>query len=245
MNFALLPVKDPTRAKHRLAGLLSAREREQLARLMFRQTLETLMAARGFDRVVVAAGDAQILAEAAAAGALALAEFTQSGHSDSADRAARQCMSLGAATVLLVPIDVPLMTAAEPESLLGAALALPEPRLVIVPSADGTGTNAMVRTPPDLIESRFGPGSFAAHTAQALAKKAALEIARPEGLVLDLDTPEDLARFLERAPTRSVRSECPVAEFLRRLGIPDRRASPSGRDSAAPALERATERGTT
>lgn len=211
MIFGLLPVKAPARAKHRLSDLLTPEEREQLARRMFEEVLPVLLAARGLDAVVVASSDEQTLRRAQALGARIIAESNQNGHSNSADRAARECMEWGATTLLMMPIDVPLVTAAEIESLLETARALPAPGLVIVPSADGTGTNAMVRTPPDLIESRFGPDSFAAHVAQARARQAALEVARPEGLVFDLDTPEDVARFLERRPAG------PTAELLRRM----------------------------
>ncbi len=105
-------------------------------------------------------------------------------------------MELGATTVLLVPIDVPLVTTAEFESLAAAA----KPGVIIVPSADGTGTNALVRTPPDVIESRFGKNSFRAHLEQARAKGITAEVMRPPGIVFDVDTPEDVAELLARAP---------------------------------------------
>src|SRR3989441_9299922 len=117
-------------------------------------------------------------------------------------------MSLGALTVLLAPIDVPLVTAVEIEEL--AAMA--RPGVVIVPSSDGTGTNALLRTPPDVIESRFGPGSFAAHLEQARIRGIPAEVARPAGLMFDIDTPGDVSELLARAP------DCPVARFLCRSG---------------------------
>ncbi len=216
MIFALLPVKSPAQAKQRLATVFSPEEREQLARVMFDEVLPVLLAARGLDRIVVASSDAEILRRAAAAGASTLAETRQNGHSSSADWAARKCIEWGATTLLLVPADVPLLRSAEIESLLEVALAMPVPRVVIVPSADGTGTNAMVRTPPDIIESRFGPDSFDAHMVLARARQAAVAVAQPEGLVFDLDTPEDVAHFLGRTPSGA------TAELLRRMSVRDR-----------------------
>jgi 2-phospho-L-lactate guanylyltransferase len=196
MIFALLPVKDPRRAKQRLAALLSPAEREELARLMYRHVLAALTAARNLDRVVVVTSDSQAAAEARAAGADVFLESDQASHSASADAAARRAMAAGARTVLLAPIDVPLVTTVEFEELAAQARS----GVTIVPSADGTGTNALVRTPPDAIPSRFGPGSFQAHMAEACARGIEARVASPPGLVFDVDTPEDLREFLARAP---------------------------------------------
>jgi 2-phospho-L-lactate guanylyltransferase len=206
MIFALLPVKAPAHAKQRLSGLLTPGQRERLARLMFEDVLETLCSARRIDRVVVVTSDQPAANHARRAGAMVFEEHEQRGHSHSADAAARQAMSLGALSVLLAPIDVPLVTAAEIEELVAPAR---NRGLVIVPSADGTGTNALLRTPPDVIESRFGPGSFQAHIGQAQERGIAVEVARPPGLMFDIDTPEDVAHLLARAP------DCRASRFLK------------------------------
>ncbi len=196
MIFALLPVKDPRRAKQRLAGFLPPAAREELARLMYRHVLAALLAAHGLDRVVVVTSDAQAAAEARGSGADVFLESDQVSHSASADAAARRAMALGARTVLLAPIDVPLVTTAEFEELAANRAA----GVTIVPSADGAGTNALVRTPPDAIPARFGPGSFQAHLAEARAKGIQARVASPPGLLFDVDTPEDVRELLARAP---------------------------------------------
>lgn len=206
MIFALLPVKAPAQAKQRLSGLLTPGQRERLARLMFEDVLETLCSARRIDRVVVVTSDQTAANHARRAGVMVFEEREQRGHSHSADAAARQAMSLGALTVLLAPIDVPLVTAAEIEELVAQTR---NRGLVIVPSSDGTGTNALLRTPPDVIESRFGPGSFQAHVGQAHERGISVEIARPSGLMFDIDTPEDVAHLLARAP------DCRASRFLK------------------------------
>src|SRR6202035_4154667 len=159
MICAVLPVKAPINAKQRLKGFLSPPQREALARLMFEEVFSALCTVRGLDRIIVATSDRAIADHASHSGATVFEEQEQRGHSHSADAAARRAMSMGALTVLLAPIDVPLVTAAEIEELAANT----RRGVVIVPSSDGTGTNALVRTPPDVIESRFGPGSFEAH----------------------------------------------------------------------------------
>jgi 2-phospho-L-lactate/phosphoenolpyruvate guanylyltransferase len=190
--FALLPVKSPQNAKQRLGGFLSAEQREKLARILYKQTLAALCQGKGIDRVVVVTNDSDVAEHACSSGALVFEENEQVSHSVSADAACLRAIELGATTVLLVPIDVPLVTPADFSRLAAAA----RPGLIVVPSADGTGTNAMVRTPPDVIESRFGPGSCRAHLDQARLKNVPADILRLPGLMFDIDTPEDVADLL-------------------------------------------------
>ncbi|MBI3693567.1 MAG: 2-phospho-L-lactate guanylyltransferase [Acidobacteria bacterium] len=197
MIFALLPVKAPHLAKQRLSAVLEPVQREALARSMYEEMMTKVRAARGIDRIIVATSDDAIAAHARRSGALVLEETEQHSHSRSADNAARWAMEQGATTVILLPIDVPLATPAEIESLARAV----RPGVLLVPSADGTGTNALVLTPPDAIASHFGPGSFRRHLEEAQARGLLVEVLRPPGLVFDVDTPEDLAELR--------RAQCP------------------------------------
>ena len=208
--FAILPVKSPQNAKQRLKDFLAVEERETLARILYRQTLAALCQAKGIDRVIVVTSDFEAAEHARRAGALVFEENEQVSHSVSADAACLRAMELGASTVLLVPIDVPTVTPADFSELAAAARLAPDkPGLIVVPSSDGTGTNALVRTPPDCIESRFGPGSCRKHLDQALSKGLPADVLRLPGLMFDIDTPEDVAELLALA------RECQVSSFLR------------------------------
>jgi 2-phospho-L-lactate guanylyltransferase len=207
--FGILPVKNLQNAKQRLKGFLTVEDREALAGMLYRQTLAALCQADGIDRIAVATSDPDVAEHARRSGVLVFEEDEQVSHSVSADAACLRAMAMGATTVLLVPIDVPTVTAGDFSRLAAASLAVSPPGLVIVPSSDGTGTNALVRTPPNCIESRFGPGSFRAHCDQAAAKGLALQVLRLPALMFDIDTPEDVAEFL------SSPRQCQVSSFLR------------------------------
>lgn len=209
MIFAILPVKSPRNAKQRLNGFLSVEDRETLARLLFRQTFAALCGADGIDRVVVATSDQEVSRHARGAGVTVFEESEQLSHSVSADAACLRAKEMGATTAMLVPIDVPTVAPADFTRLAESVPSGARPGLIVVPSADGTGTNALVRTPPDCIQSRFGPGSFRAHCDQALANGLALDVLCLPGLMFDIDTPEDVAEFL--AGPR----QCDVSSFLR------------------------------
>jgi 2-phospho-L-lactate/phosphoenolpyruvate guanylyltransferase len=203
--FAILPVKSPRNAKQRLKEFLGVEQRETLACMLYTQTLAALCQAEGIDRVAVVTCDAETAGHARRSGALVFEENEQVSHSVSADAACLRAMELGASTVLLVPIDIPTATPADFSQLAASVQA----GVIVVPSCDGAGTNALARTPPDCIQSRFGPGSFRAHLDQARSKGLPADVLRVPGLMFDIDTPEDVARLLAR------RDECPVSSFLR------------------------------
>jgi 2-phospho-L-lactate guanylyltransferase len=205
MIFALLPVKSPRNAKQRLSGFLSPEQRETLARAMYEQVLGTLCSVRGLDRVVVATSDPGIAERARRHGVEVFEEDQQVSHSHSADLAAQRAMELGATSIILLPIDVPLVTQAEIEDLVEHA----RHGVIVVPSGDGTGTNALVRYPPNAMKACFGPGSFRAHCGLAESLGIPLKVLRPPGILFDLDTPEDVAELLERAPNT------PIGRLLR------------------------------
>lgn len=215
MICALLPVKAPRNAKQRLKGFLSPSQREALARLMFEEVFSTLCSVRGLDRIIVATSDQAVGDRASRSGAIVFEESEQRGHSQSADAASCRAMSSGADTVLLLPIDVPLVTQAEIEELIDVHAGGAQSGVIVVPSLDGTGTNALVRTPPDAIPSCFGPGSFRAHLDRARERGVPATVKRPPGLLFDIDTPEDVEELFRRAPdsrtARSLRSQWPSA----------------------------------
>jgi 2-phospho-L-lactate guanylyltransferase len=101
----------------------------------------------------------------------------------------------GAAGALVVTADLPLARPADVSAVLAHPVG-PGPSVVLVPSAAGTGTNAMLLRPPSALRPRLGPDSFARHSAQARERGvpvARLAVAR---LALDIDTPPDLAALM-------------------------------------------------
>ncbi|MGH9784508.1 MAG: 2-phospho-L-lactate guanylyltransferase [Terriglobia bacterium] len=213
MTAALLPVKEFHRSKHRLAGLFSPEERAALARAMFDDVWEALREAVGrkqsLDQLLVVSAEPYVLDRCREDGVACLEETGPSTHSDSVRRATEWAIGLGVTSLLSVPIDTPGMTATEILMLLGLARRY---AVVVVPSADGSGTNALLRTPPDAILPHFGPGSCRLHVEEAEKNGWDCVIVRPAGLVADIDTPEDAAAFL--AMNRPGRTRTLLEELL-------------------------------
>ena len=196
MKVALLPAKPLPLAKTRLGTLLGDDERMRVAGAMFADVLRALGASHALDAVVVVTADMVLAARARAAGAVVVDEGTPRGLNGAVNLGTETAVRLGATSVLVVLSDVPLVEPADIDELLHRA---PAQGALVVPSKEGTGTNAMLRQPPSVFPPCFGGRSLERHVAAAQRARLACEIVRNPRLELDLDTPEDLRTFAAHA----------------------------------------------
>jgi 2-phospho-L-lactate guanylyltransferase len=191
---AVLPVKRFGAAKQRLDNGLSEGTRRALAEAMVTDVLIALRRAKLVDEVLVVSGETMAVALAAGYDAAAVVDDPDdAGHSAAAERGIQAALDRGATRVLLVPGDCPALDPAEVDQLLEDAVGVAPPDVVIVPDRHGSGTNALLLTPPDAIHPAFGPGSRERH--ERLAQEAGATVAAIEvpTLGLDVDTVDDLA----------------------------------------------------
>ena len=193
----LIPVKDLGRAKQRLAPLLSQAERIILAHAMMQDVFSAVSGARLADQVFVVSSYRPALERARELGWQTIEEQHQISESASVDYASYICFEQGVTSLLRLPIDVPLLQPEDIDALLTRAQDAPS--AVIVPSRTG-GTNALLRTPPTLFPSHFGPGSLALHIDEAERANAQFAIVRSNRFELDIDDADDLAELCARAP---------------------------------------------
>jgi 2-phospho-L-lactate/phosphoenolpyruvate guanylyltransferase len=189
-TLAILPVKSFGAAKQRLAESLGAGSRQALAQAMFTDVLAALRRADDLDQIAVITSDR--VAESATRGrgrVVVLEDTVQAGHSQAAAIGIRYALEHGFDRVVLVPSDTPLLLPADLAELLSRSAA----GVSVVPDRHGTGTNALVLSPPDAIEPSFGPGSRARHVALAEEARVPVSVEEVAALALDVDTPEDLA----------------------------------------------------
>jgi 2-phospho-L-lactate guanylyltransferase len=195
MRGLLLPVKDLKNAKKRLMGVLSAEERFELAAAMLQDTIRAVQGVKCADKIFVVTTYEPAMRVAEENGWEILREDHQISESDSVDTASRLCALRGVTRMLRIPLDVPLVQASDIDDLL--AVECEEPALVIVPSRDGTGTNAILRMPPALFPSHFGMGSFAKHVGEAERLGAHVIFRRSPRLEMDVDDEADLRALLK------------------------------------------------
>jgi 2-phospho-L-lactate/phosphoenolpyruvate guanylyltransferase len=212
MRALLLPVKDLRNAKKRLAHVLTAEERFGLAQAMLADTFRAVQGVRRAEKIFVITNYQPVVERAEQNGWQILREDLQVSESDSVDTASKICEKKGVCTLLRLPLDLPLIQARDIDELL--AIECPAAAMAIVPSRDGTGTNALLRTPPTLFPSHFGEDSFAKHLEEARGASAHIFIRRNARLEMDVDDEADLRSLLEHDLTGTA-----TGRWLRETGL--------------------------
>ena len=186
---AILPIKSFAQAKQRLRFEFASYERRALVEAMFADSLVALGRVRGLERIVVVSGDRVAQRIAGGYGA-AIVEDDERGHNTAAARGIDLLLEEGIERALLVPGDCPLISPDDLNALLNHPAA--SHSALIVPDRHGTGTNALLLTPPDVLAPSFGPDSRRRHMDDANSAGVPAEVVELDSLALDVDTPEDL-----------------------------------------------------
>jgi len=199
---AVLPVKRFGEAKRRLASGVEDERREALVAAMLEDTLEAIGGSRSIERTIVVTGDPRAQQIVAASSAEVLPDPADEGHVVAALAGIARAEVDGATCVALLPGDCPLLDPKELDRLLTG---IPSSFVAVVPDRHGTGTNALVLSPPDAIQPAFGEGSCARHVAAAREADIPFAVEELPSLALDLDTPADVVALTRALASGSKR----------------------------------------
>ncbi len=198
----LVPVKAFDRGKSRLAGRLDLSGRKELSRWMLGRVLDALEGASTLKGGLVVSQDPEARSLARGRGIDVLAE-TSPDLNGALLEGVNRLRERGAAGVLVLPADLPLLSATEVDNVVAAgALFGPErPGAVASPSRREEGTNALFLKPSDALVPSFGPDSFLRHRLEARQRETAFKIFCSPGISLDIDLPQDLDVLVDRLET--------------------------------------------
>lgn len=200
--YAIVPLKRLREAKSRLSDRLSPGQRRSLVREMLCRVLATLISCRSRDLladVALVSNDVEARTLAQGLGAKLLPD--PAGHLNGALEAARTTLTgEGAAAMLIVPADLPLLTVDDVRQLL-----LPLANGadgVLAPDAAGCGTNALALRLPSRLPFGFGADSAPVHRSAAARLGLQLDEYTSSTLALDVDTIENLEQYRALVPAR-------------------------------------------
>ncbi|MFQ5800098.1 MAG: 2-phospho-L-lactate guanylyltransferase [Candidatus Hydrothermarchaeales archaeon] len=203
-TFAIVPVKELDKAKSRLSSVFKPEERSGLLLAMLGDVLSALT-----DVTSIVISPEELSLHLPGDRTIFLLDRGGKGLNDAVKAANKHAIKLGASATLFVPADMPLITRQEVEEVLD----LGKKYNVIITHATDGGTGILYRRPPDVMESRFTRNSFQDHQKEARRKRITMFVHDSLSLSLDIDTLEDIHRFMERGKgTRTY-------EFLRECGF--------------------------
>jgi coenzyme F420-0:L-glutamate ligase/coenzyme F420-1:gamma-L-glutamate ligase len=192
---AVLPFRSIDSAKSRMAPLLSEKERREFSARLLERTLLALGRAASLSSVILVSPDPLARALARSGGHEALDDGGVELNAAIA-LGVRRAATSGASAVLILPVDLAEVSAANIDALL-SGWSGSKPGLLASP--DG-GTSALLVPLPSTFTPQFGANSAAAHHNELSRNGAEVErLSSP--LAADLDTPDDLKAAMERERT--------------------------------------------
>jgi 2-phospho-L-lactate guanylyltransferase len=191
-------------AKQRLAAGIADERRESIVEAMLEDVLEAVGKARTIEWTIVVTDEPRAREIAEAFGAKVVPDSPEGGHPEAALAGIAQAVEQGASCVALLPGDCPLLDPRELDHLLTG---IPESYVAVVPDRHGTGTNALVLSPPGAIRPAFGEGSCARHVTAAREAGIPFSVEALASLALDLDTPADVVALTRALEARSGRAK--------------------------------------
>lgn len=190
--WAVVPIKNPAEAKERLSSVLTTAERANLMLVMVEDVITALKGARGLDGILLVSRAPIARELARRRGIDHYSESPAADLSEAVQAAGSLLVANRSATgTLIVPGDVPLITAADVETVLEQ-----HDQMTIVPDLKGDGTNCIVSTPPNLIRYRFDGHSFKPHLEAAYDLGITPKILRNDHFGLDVDSPDNLRSLI-------------------------------------------------
>jgi 2-phospho-L-lactate guanylyltransferase len=191
----LIPVKDLSNAKQRLAAALDQAHRSQLAEAMLRDVMLAAAGVRARVDLALVTGDRRAQELAAEYEFLVIEDTRNESETAAIEMATAWGVARGYNTTIVIPGDIPLARAEELNQVLDAA---PEEGAVFVPAYDRRGSNCILRRPASIIALRFGNDSFPPHCEAMRQTGKPLMILEMPGIGLDIDNPHELDLLLAR-----------------------------------------------
>jgi 2-phospho-L-lactate/phosphoenolpyruvate guanylyltransferase len=199
----LIPVKNLSGAKQRLAAVLDQAARTQLAQAMLHDVVAALASWRNRPTCALVTSDPFAIELACRYNFEVIPDPENAGETGAIEMATEFCVARNERNTLVIPADIPLIRADEIEQIFAQA---PAEGSVLAPASDGRGTNAAFRSPANLFPLRFGNDSFKPHLATAQATGKPCIVLRFRGIGLDVDNPADLFDLIDcPGDTRSQR----------------------------------------
>jgi 2-phospho-L-lactate/phosphoenolpyruvate guanylyltransferase len=185
----IVPVKSA--GKSRLSTVFSEAERAAFARTLFRGLMKTLTGAGLVGSCLVVSSDQGVLSMASGFGARTVPESGNHGVNSAVQKGMRGAD--WAKEFLILPSDLPMLRGSDLNAILRLRRA--GLRILISPSIAFDGTNALLFPREPRLALSYDSNSFWTHLANASRLGVPVGVCAREGIMFDIDSPDDLRRL--------------------------------------------------
>ena len=191
---AIIPVKTFSKAKTRLN--LSLDQKLELCQIMLEEVVGTIFNSKKIDKIVVVSKDEEAFKLTKKFNVIDIFDNEESGVNHAVSLADNYLEQNEYDASIVFPQDIPFLKEEDIENLLKYQK-FPKSAL-IVPSRRFDGTNALLRTPVNLMETHYDEDSYKIHleVGKSLTSNTSLVLLRR--IMMDVDNPEDLEFLLKQ-----------------------------------------------
>ncbi|MEE3213017.1 MAG: 2-phospho-L-lactate guanylyltransferase [Thermoproteota archaeon] len=190
---AIIPVKTFSKAKTRLD--VEQTSKEEICSLMLKEVLKTISDCNLISKIILVSKDEVALKIGKQFNAIEIFD-NESGVNDAINLADQYISDKRFDCSVIFPQDIPIMTSFDIDRLLGFIKSTDS--VIIVPSRQFNGTNALVRCPADLMKTKYDLGSYKFQIDAASTKTKNISIALIRRMMLDIDDKFDLEFMLKQ-----------------------------------------------
>ncbi len=200
---AIIPVKTFSKAKTRLN--LSLDQKLELCKIMLEEVVSTVFNYKKIDKILVVSKDEEALKLTKKFGVIDIFDNEESGVNHAVSLADVYLEKNDYEASIVFPQDIPFLQEEDIDILLNYQK-YPK-SVVIVPSRRFDGTNALLRTPVNLMETHYDEDSYKIHleVGKSLTSNTSLVLLRR--IMMDVDNNEDLEFLLKQNEKPAITSK--------------------------------------
>lgn len=203
---AIIPVKTFSRAKRRLN--LSQEKTEKICETMLESVLQNVTRSSLIEKTVLVSKDEKALGIGKKFGAHGIYDESEQGVNSAVLLADNYFSQEGFEATMVFPQDIPLMQAEDVHTLY--QMKTSDRCVLVVPSRKFDGTNALFRTPTNVMETHYDEDSYKIHMNTAEKRNASSALVLIRRIMLDIDDQSDLQFILSFSDTE-------IANSLRKI----------------------------
>ena len=191
---AIIPIKSFSKAKTRLK--LSSEKTQILCNVMFEEVLQTVADSACIEKIILVSKEEEVFRIGKKFNCIEICDDDESGVNNAVSLADPWISNNGFLRSVVFPQDIPFMTTQDIDSLFN--FCKNERSVVLVPSRHFDGTNALVRTPNDIMKTRYDEGSYAFQFKSAMMNTSHYSLALIQRIMLDIDSYEDVDFVIQK-----------------------------------------------